>query len=102
MTVKGRDVVNCTASRKTSVNSFFWQAHDRILVIEYLGGGSAISELSLTYNSERTIWKGPDGIHAFGNFPNFALSRDGTSAAAVRGTKNSPPEVSAGRLGEWP
>ena len=101
MTVNGRDVVNRTASRKTSVNSFFWQAPDRILVIEYLGGGSAISELSLTNNSERTIWKGPDGIHAFGNFPNFALSRDGKFAAAVRGTYDSPPEVFAGPLGEW-
>ncbi|PYI49417.1 MAG: S9 family peptidase [Verrucomicrobia bacterium] len=101
MTVNGRDVVNRTASRKTSVNSFFWQAPDRILVIEYLGGGSAISELSLTSNSERTIWKGPDGIHAFGNFPNFALSRDGKFAAAVRGTYDSPPEVFAGPLGEW-
>ena len=101
MTVNSRDVVNRTASRKTSVNSFFWQAPDRILVIEYLGGGSAISELSLTNNSERTIWKGPDGIHAFGNFPNFALSRDGKFAAAVRGTYDSAPEVFAGPLGEW-
>ena len=101
MTVNGRDVVNRTPSRKTSVNSFFWQAPDRILVIEYLGGGSAISELSLTNNSERTIWKGPDGIHAFGNFPNFALSRDGKFAAAVRGTYDSPPDVFAGPLGEW-
>jgi len=101
MTVNGRDVVNRTPSRKTSVNSFFWQAPDRILVIEYLGGGSAISELSLTSNSERTIWKGPDGIHAFGNFPNFALSRDGKFAAAVRGTYDSPPDVFAGPLGEW-
>src|SRR5438067_6512412 len=101
MTVSGRDVVNRTASRKTSVNSFFWQAHDRIFVIEYLCCGSSISELSLTNNSERTIWKGPDGIHAFGNFPNFALSRDGKFAAAVRGTYNSPPEVFAGPLGEW-
>ncbi|PYL31479.1 MAG: S9 family peptidase [Verrucomicrobia bacterium] len=101
MTVNGRDVVNRTPSRKTSVNSFFWQAPDRILVIEYLGGGSAISELSLTNNSERTIWKGPDGIHAFGNFPNFALSKDGKFAAAVRGTYDSPPDVFAGPLGEW-
>ena len=69
--------VNRTPSRKTSVNSFFWQAPDRILLIEYVGGGSAISELNLTNNSARTIWKGPEGIHAFGNFPNFALSKDG-------------------------
>src|SRR5881398_3462431 len=66
---------NKTPDRKMSVNSFFWQAPDRILVIEYVGGGSAFSELSLADNSVRTIWKGPEGIHPFGNFPNLALSK---------------------------
>jgi dipeptidyl aminopeptidase/acylaminoacyl peptidase len=97
----GHDVQNRTRGRKTSANSFFWQAPDRILLIEYLGGGSAISELNLTNNSARTIWKGPEGIHAYGNFPNFALSKDGKFAAAVLNTYNSPPEVFAGPLGGW-
>jgi dipeptidyl aminopeptidase/acylaminoacyl peptidase len=101
MTADDRDVINHTSSRKTSVNSFFWQAPDRILLIEYVGGGSAISELNLMNNSARTIWKGPEGIHAFGNFPNFDLSKDGKFAAAVRSTYNSPPEVFAGPIGEW-
>jgi len=101
MTPAGRDVINRTPSRKTSVNSFFWQARDRILMIEYEGGGSAISELDLTNNSTQTIWKGPEGIHAFGNFPSFALSRDGKFAAVVRSTYNSPPEVFVGPLGKW-
>jgi dipeptidyl aminopeptidase/acylaminoacyl peptidase len=97
----GHDVQNRTRGRKTSANSFFWQAPDRILLIEYAGGGSAISELNLTNNSARTIWKGPEGIHAYGNFPNFALSKDGKFAAAVLNTYNSPPEIFAGPLGEW-
>ena len=70
-------------------------------LIEYAGGGSAISELSLTNNSARTILKGPEGIHAFGNFPDFALSKDGKVAAAELSRYNSPPEVFAGPLGEW-
>jgi len=101
MTANGHDVVNRTRGRKTSVNSFFWLGPDRILLIEYLGGGSAISELNVTNNSHRTIWKSPEGIHAFGNFPNFALSKDGKFAAAVRSSYNSPPEIFAGPLGEW-
>ena len=101
MTSDGRDVVNRTQGRKTSVNSFFWQVPDHILLIEYAGGGSAISELQLSNNSARTIWKGPEGIHAFGNFPNFALSRDAKFAAAVLSTYNSPPEVFAGPPGKW-
>jgi len=101
MTSDGRDVLNRTQNRKASVNSFFWHAPDRILLIEYLGGGSAISELNPTNNSARTIWKGPEGIHAFGNFPDFALSKDGKIAAAELSGYNSPPEVFAGPLGEW-
>src|SRR5882757_4255667 len=101
MSTDGRDVTNRTSSRKASVNSFFWQTSDRILLVEYVGGGSAMSELNLTDDSARTIWKGPEGIHAFGNFPNFALSKDGKFAAAVRSTYNSPPEVFAGPLEEW-
>ena len=101
MTADGRDVVNRTRDRKTSVNSLFWHAPDRILLIEYEGGGSAISQLDLSNNSAQTIWKGPEGVHAFGNFPNFALSGDGKFAAAVRDTYNSPPEVFAGPLDKW-
>jgi dipeptidyl aminopeptidase/acylaminoacyl peptidase len=101
MTPAGREVTNRTPSRKTSVNSFFWEAPDRILLIEYDGGGSAISELDLTNNSAQTIWKGAEGIHAFGNFPNFALSGDDKVAAVVRSTYNSPPEVFVGAPGKW-
>jgi dipeptidyl aminopeptidase/acylaminoacyl peptidase len=101
MTSNGSDVVNRTQGRKASVNSFFWQAPDRILLVEYAGGGSAISELSLTDDSVRTVWKGPEGIHAFGNFPDFALSKDGKVAAAELSQYNSPPEVFAGPLSEW-
>jgi acylaminoacyl-peptidase len=101
MSVDGRDVTNRTSSRKTSVNSFFWLTPDRILLIEYVGGGSAISDFNLTNNSARTLWEGPEGIHAFGNFPNFSLSSDGKIAATELSTYNSPPEVFAGPIGQW-
>jgi dipeptidyl aminopeptidase/acylaminoacyl peptidase len=101
MSADGRDVLNRTSNRKASVNSFFWQTPDRILLVDYAGGGSALSELSLTDNSTQTTWNGPEGIHGFGNFPDFTLSKDGKVAAAVRSTYDSPPEVFAGPLGEW-
>src|SRR5438477_5843020 len=68
----GHDVQNRTRGRKSSVSSLFWQTPDRILFTEVVGGGSAISELTLANNSARTIWKGAEGLYAFGNFPNFA------------------------------
>jgi acylaminoacyl-peptidase len=92
---------NRTHGRKSSVSSLFWQQPDRILITEYVSGGGAISELSLADNSVRTIWKGDESFHAFGNFPDFALAKDGKSAAAIRSTYNTPPEVWAGPIGQW-
>jgi len=97
----GQGLTNRTPKRKTSVSSLFWQTPDRILVTEYVGGGGAISELSVADNSVRTIWKGPESFHAFGNFPDFALAKDGKLSAIVRSRYNTPPEVWAGQIGEW-
>jgi len=97
----GGKAVNRTPGRKTSVSSFFWLAPDRILLTEYVGGGGAISELNVADNSVRKIWKGDESFHAFGNFPDFALARDGKFAAVVRSTYNTPPEVWAGLIGNW-
>ena len=77
MSADGRDVTNRTSSRKASVNSFFWQTQDRILLLEYLAGGSAISELNPTDNSTRTIWKGPEGIHDVSIANSFPRRLDG-------------------------
>jgi dipeptidyl aminopeptidase/acylaminoacyl peptidase len=97
----GSGLTNRTPKRKSSVSSIFWPTPDRILLTEYVGGGTAISELTLANNSVRTIWKGAEGLHAFGNFPNFAVSKDGKSAAASRSSYNTPPEVWAGAIGDW-
>jgi dipeptidyl aminopeptidase/acylaminoacyl peptidase len=97
----GGAAVNRTLGRKSSASSLFWVAPDRILFTEYVGGGGAISELSLADNSVRTIWEGDESFHAFGNFPDFALTNDGKAAAVVRSTYNTPPEVWAGPSGQW-
>jgi len=97
----GHDILNRTEKRRSSVSSLFWLTSDRILVTEVVGGGSAISELRLRDNGVRTIWSGREHIHAFGNFPNFALSNDGKFAAAARSSYEMPPEVWAGSIGEW-
>ncbi|PYK30229.1 MAG: S9 family peptidase [Verrucomicrobia bacterium] len=97
----GGKALNRAPGRKSSASSVFWVAPDRILFTEYVGGGSAVSELNTKDNSVRTIWKGGEGVHAFGNFPNFALSNDGSAGAIVRGDYNTAPEVWAGPIGKW-
>jgi dipeptidyl aminopeptidase/acylaminoacyl peptidase len=97
----GHNVVNHTRGRRSSVSSLFWQNAGRILVTEVVGGGSAISELTLADNSMRTIWKGSESVGAFGNFPNFAVAQDGNISAVVRSTYETPPEVWIGPIGKW-
>src|SRR5437764_495112 len=101
ISANGGNAVNRTPGRKSSVSSIFWQTPDRILFTEIVGGGSAISKLTLANNSARTIWKGAQDLHAFGNFPNFAISKDGKFAAAERSSFETPPEIWAGPIGEW-
>src|SRR5216117_1215876 len=97
----GHDILNRTEKRNSSASSLFWLMQDRILLTEIVGGESAISELALGNNSVRTIWKRAEHIHAFGNFPNFALSKDGKFAAAARSSYETPPEIWTGPIGEW-
>ena len=101
ISAKGENLTNHTQGRKSSVNSFFWPAPDRILLAEYVGGGTSISELTPVDNSLRNIWHGAEGLHAFGNFPDLALSQNGKVAAAVRSTFSTPPEVWVGPVGDW-
>jgi dipeptidyl aminopeptidase/acylaminoacyl peptidase len=97
----GHDILNRTEKRKSSVSSLLWLTPGRILLTEVIGGGSAVSELTLSDNSVRAIWKGAEHIHACGNFPNFALSKDGKFAAAARNNYETPPEIWAGPIAEW-
>ncbi len=101
MSASGDDVQNRTNGRKSSVSSLFWLMPDRILFTEIVGGGGAISELTPANNSVRTVWKGAEALHSFGNFPDFAVSSDGKFAAADRSTFETPPEIWAGPIGEW-
>ena len=96
----GQGLTNRTPKRRSSVSSFFWLTPERVLLTEYVGGGSAISELHLADNSVHTVWQAPEGFHAFGNFPNFALARDSKVAALVRSSFETPPEVWAGPSGK--
>jgi dipeptidyl aminopeptidase/acylaminoacyl peptidase len=82
-------------------SSLFWLEPNRILFTEFVGGSSAVSELSLADDSVRTLWKGDEELRAFGNFPNFAVAKDGKASAVVRSDYTTAPEVWAGPIGKW-
>jgi dipeptidyl aminopeptidase/acylaminoacyl peptidase len=97
----GGQPVNHTKGRGSSPNAVFWIAPNRIVFTEWSGGGSAISQLSLTDGEIQTVWKGPGDVHGFGNFPTFSLARDAGMSAAAISTFTDPPEIWAGTTGRW-
>jgi dipeptidyl aminopeptidase/acylaminoacyl peptidase len=97
----GSGLTNRTKGRKSSPTSLFWLEPDRILFTEFVGGGSAIAELTLANNTTRTVWKGNEEVAAAGNYNTFAVSKDGNVAAAVRSDYTTPPEIWAGPIGNW-
>ncbi len=98
---EGGEARNHTGSQPITPNSLFWTSSDRILVTETTGGGSTISEVDLQTNTVRTLWRGPEDLHADGHFSNFTLARDGGVTAVARSSFERPPAVWVGKIGEW-
>lgn len=93
-----RDLTN---GRKSSPSGFSWRGPNQLVFTEYVEGGSAISTLDVGSGTAETLWKGDEGVHQDGNFPNFALASDGRTSAVIRSSWEKPPEVWAGPLGDW-
>lgn len=101
VSASGQSPINRTKSRKSSVNSFFWLNQNEITLLEYVGGETALARLTVADGAIRTVWRGAEGLHAFGNFPDFSLAADGRIAAAVRSDYTTPPEIWAGPVDHW-
>ncbi|MGA8598415.1 MAG: S9 family peptidase [Bryobacteraceae bacterium] len=97
----GSEAQNMTAGMKMSASSLTWQSDRPLVLSEAVDGGSAISVRELPGGHTETLWKGPNLLHAYGNYPNLALAADGRTAAAIQSSWERPPEVWAGRIGEW-
>ncbi|HTU47064.1 MAG TPA: S9 family peptidase [Bryobacteraceae bacterium] len=92
---------NLTPNRKSSPSGLSWQDPGKIAFTEYVDGASAISTLSIASATAETLWKGNEGIHEDGNFPDFSLAADGWTSALIRSSWQQPPEVWGGPIGDW-
>ncbi len=93
-----RDV---TPGRKSSPSGLKWQGNENIVFTEAVGGGSAISTLNMKSGQTETLWKGSEGVHTSGNYPNFSLANDGRTSGVIRTSWEQAPEVWAGPIGDW-
>jgi dipeptidyl aminopeptidase/acylaminoacyl peptidase len=97
----GGEPRDLTPGRKSSPSGFVWQGPQKLLFTETVEGGSAISTLDLASGATETLWRGGEGLHYGGNFPNFSVARDARTSAVVRSSWEQPPEVWAGPVGNW-
>ncbi|HYL39568.1 MAG TPA: S9 family peptidase [Bryobacteraceae bacterium] len=82
-----------TPNRKTSPNWFRWlPSSKQILMTESLGGQMSVSTLDIASGTVESLWKGVDTI---------AFSGDPNVSAMVRSSWSQPPEVWAGKTGDW-
>ena len=86
---------------KASASGFTWHSGKQIIFTEDIEGGGGIASLDVDSGQSELLWKGPETLHQDGNYPNFALANDGVTSAAIRSTWAAPPEVWAGKIGEW-
>jgi dipeptidyl aminopeptidase/acylaminoacyl peptidase len=96
----GGKAVNHTPGRASSPNTIAWLSPSQMLIVEYVGGSSALGILDLPTGKLERLWQGDEGMHT-GMFANFSASRDGTTVAAIRSDWQHPPEIWAGPIGAW-
>ena len=97
----GGEPRNVTPARKTSPSGLVWQEANKLVFTEAVEGGSAISTVNVASGETETLWRGGEGIHYAGNFPNFSLAADGRTSSVVRSSWERAPEVWAGPVGGW-
>jgi dipeptidyl aminopeptidase/acylaminoacyl peptidase len=93
---------NVTPGMNQSASWLEWVPDSRtILFTAIVEGETAIDRLDLDSGAISQVWRGAERISAGGFMPNISLSRDATTAAAIRQSFSHPPEVWAGPLGQW-
>lgn len=92
----GGEPVNQTPARKASPNWLRWIASSgRLLFGETVDGGFAISEWDPKSGQTERLWQGDV------NFDFGAVASDGRSSITIYSSWQQPPEVHAGKIGEW-
>lgn len=97
----GGEPRDATPNRKSSPSGLTWQGADKLVFTEHVDGASAISTLDLASDTAETLWKGNEDVHEDGNYPDFAVARDGRTSAVIRSSWQQAPEVWGGPIGDW-
>ena len=98
----GGEARDLTPAIASSVSNITWPKGSRQLYFtEHFDGGSAISELDSVTGRVERLWQGDESINPPFEDSGISMAADGKTTAVIRSSWKQPPEVWAGRIGEW-
>jgi dipeptidyl aminopeptidase/acylaminoacyl peptidase len=93
---------NITPGMKGSASWLAWLPSSRgILFTQHIDGSSGIARVDPANPRTTSLWKGDETIKGEGGAFGLSLSQDQKTCALIRQSFQHPPEVWAGRVGEW-
>ncbi|MGB9198209.1 MAG: S9 family peptidase [Terriglobales bacterium] len=97
---------NLTPGLKASPSSLAWTQSGNIALTANVDGNAGFAVISAAGLPDGSTWPGWTGEEMIGTstdawLPSASFSRDGSVSAVVRQSADKPPEVWAGKTGEW-
>jgi dipeptidyl aminopeptidase/acylaminoacyl peptidase len=99
----GGEAQNLTPEIKASPSWISWTPEKKIIFTEFVGGDVGLASVDPQNKEVEALWRGGEYLAAgAGGFsPTVSLAKDGATMAFVRESYAAPPEVWAGKVGEW-
>jgi len=99
----GGEAQDLTPEIKGSPSWIAWTPEKKIIFTEFVGGDVGLASVDPQNEKVETLWRGGEYLAAdAGGFsPTISLAKDGATMAFVRESYAAPPEVWAGKVGEW-
>jgi dipeptidyl aminopeptidase/acylaminoacyl peptidase len=86
----------------SSASNIAWPKKSRKLYFtEHFDGGSAISEIDVSTGQAERLWRGDESINPPFDDSGISMTADGAASAVIGQSFAKPPEVWAGRIGQW-
>jgi dipeptidyl aminopeptidase/acylaminoacyl peptidase len=99
---EGSGLRQLTPRMRGSASWLAWGPHgEEILFAEYVDGGSGVATVQPESGEIHTLWTGAERAASEASGLTLSLAADGRGSAVVRSSFSRPPEVWAGKVGEW-
>jgi dipeptidyl aminopeptidase/acylaminoacyl peptidase len=93
---------NLTPSMNSSASNISWpRKSQKLYFTEHFDGGSAISVVDPVSGQSERLWQGDESLNPPFEDAGISMTEDGSSSAVIRHSFQKPPEIWAGRIGEW-